>query len=285
MHPIHTEVVNSIFNRSEILVSLGVIGGLWWFLRTQPSEPKKAWLGLAVIYLLVLLCKESAVTLPAFAVVLLWTTLPDSWLQRLKKCLLVFLLLIPLGVYLVLRTNALEPAGMISEPEMATAESTSEVRELDNNKLSVIEDGDVRATEQPSEATEQSGLTSELNGKFAKQFSKLAGLLEDSLDLVDFDRGRLIYAVRLWADALKITLWPDPLILFHGNLKTSLWTALALQLALFVIAIAGFIYNRPGLFIGLAFFYIALLPSSGIVGTHFQSPTRGALISICLRSA
>lgn len=29
-HPVHTEVVNSIFNRSEMLVSLGLVGGLWW---------------------------------------------------------------------------------------------------------------------------------------------------------------------------------------------------------------------------------------------------------------
>ena len=43
VHPIHTEVVNSIFNRSEMLVSLGVAGGLWWFLPTVDKQPWKAW--------------------------------------------------------------------------------------------------------------------------------------------------------------------------------------------------------------------------------------------------
>ena len=66
VHPIHTEVVNSIFNRSGMLVSLGVVGGLWWFLRNLETQPLKAWGG-ATIYLLVLFSKESGAILPALA--------------------------------------------------------------------------------------------------------------------------------------------------------------------------------------------------------------------------
>ena len=71
VHPVHAEAVNSIFNRSEILVALGVVGGLWWFLRRREQQPKKAWFGLSLIYLLVLLCRESGIMLPALAVALL----------------------------------------------------------------------------------------------------------------------------------------------------------------------------------------------------------------------
>jgi hypothetical protein len=59
VHPIHTEVVNSVFNGSEILVTIGVIGGLQWFLDCQDKQPAKAWLGLNLVYLLVLFCRES----------------------------------------------------------------------------------------------------------------------------------------------------------------------------------------------------------------------------------
>ncbi len=76
VHPIHTEVVNSIFNRSEILVSLGLVGGLWWFLRTRETQPKKAWCGLSLIYLLVILCRESGAMLPALAVAASSSALP-----------------------------------------------------------------------------------------------------------------------------------------------------------------------------------------------------------------
>jgi protein O-mannosyl-transferase len=39
VHPIHTEVVNSIFNGSEILVTLGIVGGLKWFFDAWTSSP------------------------------------------------------------------------------------------------------------------------------------------------------------------------------------------------------------------------------------------------------
>ena len=108
VHPIHTEVVNSIFNRSEMLVSLGVAGGLWWFLPTVEKHPWKAWGLLGLVYLVVMLCRETGIVLPAITVVFLWLTTTGNWRQRLRKCLPVLWLLVPLAVYLGLRANALD---------------------------------------------------------------------------------------------------------------------------------------------------------------------------------
>lgn len=217
VHPIHTEAVNSIFNRSEILVSLGVIGGLWWFLRTRETQPKKAWGGLSLIYLLVLLCRESGAMLPALAVALLWFMLPGNWWLRLRKSIPVLWLLIPLGIYLVLRANAL------AAPDLPPA------------------------TQLPA-------------------IAPASGITELADAVLGYDPGRLPQAVRLWADSLKMMLWPHPLLFYHGKPETGFAVALALQLTLLGAALAGFIYQRPGLITGLAFFYIALLPSSGLIG-------------------
>src|SRR5262249_41105357 len=58
LHPIHTEVVDSIFNRSEILATIGVVGAIWVLVRSVDRRPVVAW-GLAcVVYLIALLCRE-----------------------------------------------------------------------------------------------------------------------------------------------------------------------------------------------------------------------------------
>jgi len=127
VHPIHTEVVNSIFNRSGLLVSVGVIGGLWWFLRTLESSPRRAWGGLALAYLLVLFCKESGVILPLLAVVMLWIYTPGDWRVKLRKSIPVLWLLIPLGIFLGLRANALDVPSVphtTGKPEMINIPST-----------------------------------------------------------------------------------------------------------------------------------------------------------------
>ena len=107
VHPIHTEVVNSIFNGSEILVTIGVIGGLTWFLDRQDKQPVKAWLGLNLVFLLVLFCRESGAALPLLAIAVIWLTRADPWPQRLRACAPVVSLLLPLGIYLALRSHAL----------------------------------------------------------------------------------------------------------------------------------------------------------------------------------
>ena len=106
VHPVHAEAVNSIFNRSEMLVSIGVVGSLWWFLNNWRSDKRKAWAGLALAYFPVLLCKESGAVLPALAVLLIWLTGSGSARQKLRQSLPVLWLLLPLTLFLVLRANA-----------------------------------------------------------------------------------------------------------------------------------------------------------------------------------
>ena len=47
VHPAHTEVVNSIFNGSSIIVSIFAISSLWWLLSRLETRPAQAWLCLA----------------------------------------------------------------------------------------------------------------------------------------------------------------------------------------------------------------------------------------------
>ena len=257
VHPIHTEAVNSIFNRSEILVCLGVVGGLWWLLKTHQYHPKKAWFGLSLIYLLVLLCRESGITLPLLAVVLLWITIPGDWLSRLKKCLPVFMLLIPLGVYLALRANALEAPGPDIESYSSILQQEEEPGVLPPAETTESEDANVVTPEKTT------GHRTETLSQTVESFGVTSLLLDE---FKTFSTQRLIHAIRLWADAVKIMLWPDPLLLNHGNPKTPFWLALALQLTLLTAALAGYAYHRIGMISGLSFFYISLLPSSGLIG-------------------
>ena len=113
VHPAHTEVVNSIFNRSEILVALSGTAGLWWFLRYLDTRTFSAWGGLSVAYLFAIFSKESAIVLPGLAVSLVLIFTPGDWRNRLQKCLPVLWLLIPLALYFALRDQALAtPASM-----------------------------------------------------------------------------------------------------------------------------------------------------------------------------
>jgi hypothetical protein len=259
VHPIHTEVLNSIFNRSEILVSLGMVGGLWWFLRTREVRPGKAWLGLSVIYLVVLFCKESGATLPALAVILLWATLSDPWRSRLKKCLPVFLLAIPLGIYAVMRAHALESPRVTQVAVTPAAQQTGELPGPAEDQAVVAETEEPLTEEKPSSAGEPPGSSNPL----IRQFSKLPGVIAD---LKNYDPRRPMHAVRLWADSLELFLWPHPLRLYHGFPKSDFWPALSLQVLLLGILAWGSWKTRTALVTGLLFFYISIMPSSGILG-------------------
>ncbi len=220
VHPIHAEVVNSIFNRSGLLVSVGVVGGLWWFLRNLESSPLKAWGGLSFIYLLVLFCKESAAVLPALAVVMLWLFTAGDWRVHLRRSLPVLGLLIPLGIFLTLRANALD----VPNP------------------------------------TDTAGAQEAIQVASASGFK------------VHFEWLRLLAASVVWFESLKLTLWPTPLMMYHGRADTNQWMAVVVQLVLLGLAIAGFWKKRYGLITGLAFFYISILPASRIIGENTVTP-------------
>jgi tetratricopeptide (TPR) repeat protein len=223
VHPIHTEVVNSVFNRSELLVTLGVVGGLKWFLQTVEKSPRQAWGVLSLIYLLVMLCRETGIVLPVITVVVLWIITPSNWRLRLRSCLPVLWLLIPLAIYLGMRAHALETPLTFNE----------------------------MVSNAPSQTSERQGLP-------------ILGLY--------FDLGRILPAVTVWFDAIKLMLWPHPLMAFHDPSEMNEWFALVSQLTLLTFAVLKLVQKKPGLFLGLAFFYLSILPSSRIIGEFSTSP-------------
>lgn len=239
VHPIHTEVVNSIFNSSEILVTIGVAGSLSWWFKTRPDQAARAWLGLALAYFLVLFCRESAVTLPAIAVMLLVLVSSDPWPRRLRACLPVFWLLIPLGIYLFLRAHAIDVPGAATAGAVAEQADTA---------------GDVAGA-----ATESAG----------EEIARSVSLVSDTVT-IQF-RG-IRSALDLWFASLKHIVWPHPLQIVYDPLKTPFWLVLTSQSLLLALAVFKWIKGRPGLLVGLAFFYLAIIPSSRLLGSASSSP-------------
>lgn len=209
VHPVHTEVVNSIFNGSEILVTLGAMGGLSWFLDRQQAQPLKAWLGLNGIFLLVLLCRESAAALPLLVVAVLFLTGPDPWPQRLRACVPVVSMILPLGIYLALRVHALGGGPELPVDDIAT------------------------------EPLAEYG--------------------------VDIGLAKLAPAIVLWFEALKHLVWPHPLQIYYDPMPIPAWLAAALQLVIIALATLAWLRRQPLWLAGLAFFYLAILPSSRII--------------------
>ena len=107
VHPVHNEVVNSVFNRSTMLAAIGMLAGLWLLIRFIGSKPVLAWCSLIFAYTFALFSRETAIVLPGIAVVVLFTYTPDSPADRLRRSIPVLLLLVPMVVYLALRGGAL----------------------------------------------------------------------------------------------------------------------------------------------------------------------------------
>lgn len=109
VHPVHTEVVNSVFNGSAIYVSICAIAGLWWLFSRLETHPVSAWLGFGLAYSIGILYKESALVLPGIAVALIVLLTPGSLTERVRRFLPVFWLLLPIALYFYLRSQALAP--------------------------------------------------------------------------------------------------------------------------------------------------------------------------------
>lgn len=122
VHPIHTEAVDSVFNRSEILATIGVVAALLAVLRWHARRPALAWTTATVLYLVALLCRESAVTLPVLAAAMLWLLHPDEpWRARLRRVLPAGFLAIALAEYFVLRQHALATQVQGTAPALGAA--------------------------------------------------------------------------------------------------------------------------------------------------------------------
>ena len=217
VHPIHAEVVNSIFNRSILFVTIGSTAGLWWLLRYLDSRPALAWTGIWLVYWPVLFSRETGIVLPALAVVLVWIYSSGGWRQKARRCLPALLMAVPLLVYLAMRARAIEPP-------------------------MPLEGG---------EAGDPLGLTDLVSS---------GGLL---------DWSSLMNLAGVWLDALRLTLWPRPLLVNHPPPDSMLQIAgLFVHLGLVIAAIYLYRRERPGLITGLAIFYIALLPTSRLFGSE-----------------
>ncbi len=109
LHPVHTEVVNSIFNRSECLITLGVLGAIWLLWRFGDAHPVRACFAAALLYLAALLCRESAVMLPVLVLCVLVPLRPQmfSGAAARRRLWPASFFLGALALYLLLRQRAL----------------------------------------------------------------------------------------------------------------------------------------------------------------------------------
>jgi hypothetical protein len=248
VHPVHTEAVNSIFNRSEMLVSLCMAGGLWWFLETVENRPWIAWILLGLIYFVAMLCRETGIVMPAITVVFLWVITSGSWQARLSKCLPVVWLLIPMAIYLGMRASALEvPFGAAEMAVKIPAEVAQSVAKPEGDAGNVVQ-------------TITESLDTTYRQSEGDHNVPLLGLV--------FNLNKILPAVTVWFDSLILIIWPDPLLTFRNPTQTSQWLALSLQAALFAVSIFWLFQKSPGLFLGLTFFYLTMLPASRIIGEH-----------------
>lgn len=232
VHPAFSEVVNSVFNGSEIYITIAAAGGLWHLLRTHRARPWVAWLTLGVIYFCALLFRESAISIPALAVILLWFTGRDHWRARLRQCLPVLLLVLPLALYFGMRSQAIDA---LAPPSGAVVSSSLLSGEPVDNITGVID----------SAAPTDESLLSAFRFRF--------------------DEARVRKAVPMWFDALKFMVWPHPLIVLHEVSTTPFWLALLTQVLLMAYALYLLARSRPTLITGLAYFYTAILPASRII--------------------
>lgn len=246
VHPVHAEVVNSVFNSSETMVCIGIAGGLSWFLACVERRAALAWLGLCVVYLLVLLCRESAASLPALAVAALWLTRTEPWPRRLLRCLPAVTMIVPLAIYLALRAEALEPppaAPAVPATERAAAVEAAPAGPLPDPQ------------EEPAVSDPGPGRAIDLDRLW-----------------IDFHAARFESAAVLWFESLKHLAWPHPLQIYYDRPDTPAWVGLTVQLALLGGALTLYFRGHPVPLLGLAFFYLALLPSSRLFGAESAAP-------------
>lgn len=226
VHPIHTEVVNSVFNRSEMLATLGVLCATWVVWRWLDTYPKLAFAAAAVIYLAALLCRESAAPLPFLMVLILVFARPELALTRegwRRLWPALGLLVVAVG-YLLLRRAALA-APVLAGPAVSVTPGAP---------------GAVALTD--------------LAAGLAQQGSSFIGQFGPPLCLL--------------REGLRLLVYPHPLQAIDHTLGAA-GPIHALIIHAFVVLSALFaLRSDPGLMLGVAFFYLALLPSTRVLLGH-----------------
>ncbi len=274
VHPVNTEVVNSIFNRSGMLVALGVLAGLSWFLPRVKDSPLKAWAGINLVFLLILFCKETAIMFPPIIVAILLIDTPGDWRARLRKCIPVVSMTLPIVLFFALRSVALGPADTVGALEQPIAEQTTQqlvveapadppVAEVPADSPVAEVSSDPPVTEVTTDPATTDPATTEITTDQATPS------IPDKFRL-RLNPRKLIPAAQVWFDALAKMFWPQPLLAFHGRSTTNIWLAITVQIGLLVLAFIAFMRRYPLPLLGLTIYYLALLPSSRILS---QSPT------------
>jgi tetratricopeptide (TPR) repeat protein len=83
----------------------------------------------------------------------------------------------------------------------------------------------------------------------------------------------LLRTAGVWSDALRIAVWPVGLQVSYATPGwTASWIALAAQAILCGVAVFHYRRGRKGLLVGLLIFYLALLPSSRLIGGDANLP-------------
>ncbi len=101
---------------------------------TLPEVQANFGMGRPVLaYLFAIFCRETAIVLPALAAVLVWVHSNGSFSTRVRKCLPVFLLLIPMVFYLVMRDKALSTGEL--GPTQSETSISSIVAQIDSSRL------------------------------------------------------------------------------------------------------------------------------------------------------
>jgi tetratricopeptide (TPR) repeat protein len=207
VHPIHTEAVDVAFNRSEILACLGVVGALCWVWHWLPRQRLLAWTGAAAIFLLALLSRESAVSLPVLVALALVLLPPSTEMNARAWLLAAAALAVPLVVYLGLRQWA--------------------VGGLAGGALRSIGPEGIGGAHAP-----------------LHRLSLVAATVRD-----------------YW----RMVVWPWPLRASYEDYALhGVGGALALHAVLVAAAVAAW-KRFPALTLGIAFFYVALLPSTRLL--------------------
>jgi tetratricopeptide (TPR) repeat protein len=133
VHPVHVEAVANLVGRAEVLATLGVLGACHLYLARRIGAAGRA-AGIAVLYLLALGAKESAVALPALLLVVDALRTREEGLGSVRllrrNAVLLGVLTVCLAGYMVLRQQVLgglgnDPApylrGLSTADRLATA--------------------------------------------------------------------------------------------------------------------------------------------------------------------
>ncbi|MFN2426112.1 MAG: hypothetical protein ABR587_06655 [Candidatus Binatia bacterium] len=225
VHPIHTEAVDSVFNRSEILATTGVVGALVAISRWHEARPVLAWTVASVLYLAALLCRESAVTLPVLAALMLWFTHSHEPLRpRIRRVLPVAVLALALAEYFVLRQHGLSSQTQAVAPVLG---------------------------------------------------------VETGQDLAS----RFVYSIAALGEYARMMVWPWPLRISYENFSgDSIVAAAAVHTVLLGTAFA---LRRalPMAAFAVAFFYVALLPSTRLFTALGEALQLGGEVVVHLQNS